>query len=57
MSAGCVVLIGGLLLAPSGFQNIELAYLAAAATVASISTVYVLTNLGRASSIFFARYV
>ncbi len=57
MLGGLVVLVGGLILAQTGFQNLELAYFAAAATVASVSTVYVLSNLGRASSIFFARYV
>ncbi len=57
MVGALVVLIGGALLAPTGFQNLELAYIAAAATVACVSTVYVLSNLGRAASIFFARYV
>lgn len=54
---GLVVLIGGLIAAQTGFQNLELAYFAAAITVAAISTFYVLSNLGRATSIFFGRYV
>ena len=52
-----IVIVGGLMLVPTGFQNLEFAYLGAAATVASLSTVYVLANLDRAASIFFARYM
>ncbi len=52
-----VVLVGGSLLGQTGFQYLILAYLAATITVAFVSTVYVLSNLGRASSVFFARYI
>jgi hypothetical protein len=52
-----VVISGGLMLATTGFQNLEIAYLVAAAAVACLSTVYVLKNLKRAASMFFARYM
>ncbi|HVC27466.1 MAG TPA: hypothetical protein VND40_04840 [Nitrososphaerales archaeon] len=52
-----LVTIGGLMLATTGFQNLEVAYLGAAVAVACLSTVYVLKNLSRAASIFFARYM
>ena len=52
-----VVIMGGLMLATTGFQNLEVAYLAAAAAVACLSTVYVLKNLNRAASIFFSRFM
>jgi hypothetical protein len=52
-----VVVAGGLMLAPMGFQNLEIAYLAATASVALISTFYVLANLERAASMFFSRYM
>jgi hypothetical protein len=57
MVGALVVVLGGLMLAPTGFQNLEVAYLAATTTVACLSTVYVLRNLNRAASIFFARYM
>jgi hypothetical protein len=52
-----VVISGGLMLATTGFQNLEIAYLVAAAAVACLSTVYVLKNLKRAASMFFSRYM
>jgi len=52
-----VVIVGGLMLAITAFQNLEVAYLAAAVTVACVSTVYVLANLNRAASSFFSRYM
>jgi hypothetical protein len=52
-----VVIAGGLMLATTGFQNLEIAYLGAAVTVALISTFYVLTHLDRAASTFFSRYM
>jgi len=57
MVGAVVVVAGGLMLAPMGFQNLEIAYLAATATVALISTIYVVANLDRASSMFFSRYM
>jgi hypothetical protein len=52
-----VVIVGGLMLAPAGFQNLELAYFAATATIAIVSTIYVAANMHRAASMFFARYL
>ena len=57
MVGALVVLVGGLVLAHTGFQNIEMAYLLATATVAALSTIYVGANIGRAASIFFARFM
>ncbi len=57
-TAGAAVVVGGgLMLAPTGFQNLEIAYIAAAATVAVISTFYMAANLNRAASAFFSRYM
>jgi len=57
MVGALIVIIGGLMVVSTGFQNLEIAYLGAAATVASLSTIYVLANLHRAASIFFSRYM
>ena len=57
MIGAVIVVGGGLMLAPSGFQNLEIAYLAATATVASLSTFYLAANMDRAASMFFARYI
>jgi hypothetical protein len=52
-----VVVIGGIALAQTGFQNLVIAYLMATASVASISTVYVLRNFKYVYSMVFSRYV
>ena len=52
-----VVFIGGFALAQTGFQNLVIAYLMATASVASISTVYVLRNFKYVYSMVFSRYV
>jgi hypothetical protein len=57
MVGALVVLGGGLILVQTGFQNLEIAYLVATAMVAALSTVYVGANIGRAASIFFARFM
>jgi hypothetical protein len=57
LSGALVVLIGGLMVAPTGFQNLELAYFAATSTVAILSTFYVTANLNRVASMFFSRYI
>jgi hypothetical protein len=57
MAGAFAVLIGGLILAPTGFQNLEIAYLVATTTVAALSTFYVVAHIDRAASIFFARYM
>jgi hypothetical protein len=56
LAGAVVVAAGGLTLAQMGFQNLIVAYLMATASVASVSTAYVLTNLKHASSMFFSRY-
>lgn len=57
LAGALVVVMGGLMIATTGFQNLEVAYLAATTTVACLSTVYVLRHLDRAASIFFSRYM
>jgi hypothetical protein len=57
MAGALVVAIGGFALGRFDFQNLVVAYLMATASVALVSTMYVLKNLGHASSMFFARYV
>jgi hypothetical protein len=57
MVGAAVVVFGGLMLAPTGFQNLEIAYFGATATVALISTLYMAANLHRAASMFFSRFI
>jgi hypothetical protein len=57
MVGASVVLVGGVLLAQFGFEDIVFAYLAAAATVTAISTLQVRKDLKHASSLFFSKYV
>jgi hypothetical protein len=57
MIGAVIVVGGGLMLAPFGFQNLEIAYLAATIAVALLSTIYVAANLDRAASMFFSRYI
>ncbi|MGA2665796.1 MAG: hypothetical protein ABSF83_12730 [Nitrososphaerales archaeon] len=52
-----LVIVGGSLLAQSGFQEIIFAYLVAAATVATLSSLHVRKDLEHAASLFFSKYV
>jgi hypothetical protein len=57
MAGALVVIVGGAILGQIGFQNLIIAYLMATASVASISTAYVLRNMKYAYSMAFSRYV
>jgi O-antigen/teichoic acid export membrane protein len=52
-----IVAIGGVALAQLGFERIIFAYLAAACTVALLSSVDIREDLKRAGSLFFSEYV
>ena len=52
-----IVIVGGLILGKSGFENIVVAYLISAIFSFAVSTIYVKKIMKNAGSIFFARYV
>ena len=51
------IVVGGVLLAQFGFQEIIFAYLGMAGTVAILSSLYIREDLKHAASLFFSKYV
>ncbi len=55
--SAAIVIVGGLILGKSGFENIIMAYLISAMFSFIVSTVYVNKSMKNAGNIFFSRYV
>lgn len=55
--SAAIVIVGGLILGKSGFENIVVAYLISAMFSFIVSTVYVNKSMKNAGNIFFSRYV
>ncbi len=55
--SAAIVIVGGLILGKSGFENIVVAYLISAVFSFVVSAVYVNKSLKNAGNVFFSRYV
>ncbi|MDC8437829.1 MAG: hypothetical protein LV468_02370, partial [Candidatus Nitrosotenuis sp.] len=56
-ASSAIVIIGGVALGESGFENIIIAYMASAVFAFVVSSIYVRKIIKNAGSIFFSRYV
>ena len=57
MMSSSIVIVGGILVANSGFENLVFAYLGATIFAALVSTIYANKTIKNASSIIFARLI
>lgn len=57
LSAALIVIVGGIFLAQSGFENAVIAYLAATLFAGTLSTVVMRGAIRKACSLLFARYI